>query len=277
MGDPVSGRHGLFCRHGLFPGILLFFLHPCGSVSDRHGLFCRHGLFPGTLLFFLQTDDSDRRFADGLPARYYFPAGGLPAHCYFPADGLPAHCYFPADGLPARCYFPADGLPARCYFPADGLPAHYYFPVDGLPDAVPADGCFVRRSVYSEDGTPEQYFSSSVPPSLLSLFSAVLLPASSPLPVSSSYRPAHPKECSYDLQLRYPFPLTWRASLCSSYSALSRAHILLILTYITTSYATVSFSVSNCFLIPFANPASVTARDARNSFPIACPKVSLSP
>ena len=30
-------------------------------------------------------------------------------------------------------------------------------------------------------------------------------------------------------------------------------------------------------VIPFAKPPSVTASDARNSFPIACPKVSLSP
>ena len=30
------------------------------------------------------------------------------------------------------------------------------------------------------------------------------------------------------------------------------------------------------FLIPFANPASVTASEARNSFPIAWPRVSLS-
>ena len=35
-------------------------------------------------------------------------------------------------------------------------------------------------------------------------------------------------------------------------------------------------SISRCFLIPFANPASVTASEARNSFPIAWPRVSLS-
>src|SRR5699024_12648670 len=35
-------------------------------------------------------------------------------------------------------------------------------------------------------------------------------------------------------------------------------------------------SVSRCLMIPLAKPASRTARDARNSFPMAWPSVSLS-